>query len=31
MKGYLQSKGVFVGEHTLASSMRRVSPEGYEG
>ena len=24
-------KGVFSGEHKLAKSMQRVSPEGYEG
>ncbi len=31
MKGYLQAKGIFVGEHSLSRSMRRVSPVGYEG
>ena len=28
MKGYLQSKGIFTGEHALAASMQRVAPEG---
>lgn len=29
MKGYLKSQGVFCGEHRLAKSMQRISPEGY--
>ena len=30
MKGYLASKGVNVGEHSIASSLRRVAPISYE-
>ena len=31
MQGYLQSKGIFTGEHALAASMQMVAPEDYEG
>ena len=30
MKGYLDSKGINVTEHKIASSLERVSPESHE-
>ena len=30
MKGYLESKGMKIGEHRVAESLKAVAPEKYE-
>ena len=31
MKGYLESQGMKIGEHSIGASLRRVAPESHEG
>ena len=31
MKGYLESQGMKIGEHSIGASLKRVAPESHEG
>ena len=31
MKGYLESQGMKIGEHSIGTSLKRVAPESHEG